>query len=276
MKSGMAFFSTGTVDEMSTSALPGLQERVWCGPRFVSVPRPPAIAASESRRSAPCLTETDCRRAASGRDVRVGSFRTKGCFEKNGRVFFGRDGSDADMARVDLPRAQSRITCTSSAGAASTSVESDSANSDAGTATSSVCTTETSCRNAANRMYGIETFRKVGGGGGARVTRGCFRKGPVAFWNGGGNPAEKAKSDLPGVQERIRCGGGPRNGGRRGLEMEMGSAEDVAAPAVEHEEEGSPSSGADLRSASSKRGRLLALLVGTVALSAGFFNSIAF
>ena len=266
MKAGMAFFSTGSVDEMSKSDLPGVQKRVWCGPRSASVPRP-TIAASESRRSVPCLTETDCRRAASGRNVRVGGFRTKGCFEKNGRVYFGQGGSNADKSRTDLPPAQSRLTCLPSAGSASSSVESESANLDAGI-TTSVCTTEPSCRNAANRLDEIVTFRKIGGGGsgGARVTKGCFRKGNVAFWHGQGTAAEMARSDLPGVQERIRCDGEQRNGGR-GLEMESteGTEADVVASATEHESAGPPSSGADHLRSTSKRGRLLMLLAAVSA-----------
>ena len=65
-----------------------------------------------------------------------------------------------------------------------------------------VCRTESQCDEARLRE-GIARFSS-----GEYPTRGCFRKKGKAFWGRGGSRKEVAEADLPGVQERLYCGGG--------------------------------------------------------------------
>lgn len=63
-----------------------------------------------------CLTEDQCKRKFSsmstGGDFLVGDFPTKGCFSKNGNVYFGTGGMvEEELAETELPGTQERLRC---------------------------------------------------------------------------------------------------------------------------------------------------------------------
>ncbi len=107
IKGKNAFFSEGTEAEMSTTSLPGQQERLWCTAT--------SLAKSASLTSNVCTTEEACdakRKELGFTAFYVDSaYPTKGCFYKNDKAFFGTGGTDFDMATEDLPGIQERIWC---------------------------------------------------------------------------------------------------------------------------------------------------------------------
>ena len=117
-KGGRVFFSEGSIEDMSTTKLPGLQERVYCGSddgeegtgdETDTSPTDtfPLVAAEV------CLTKDECTAAANALGVGTveeGDYPSKGCFSKGGRVFFS-EGSIEDMSTTELPGMQERIFC---------------------------------------------------------------------------------------------------------------------------------------------------------------------
>ena len=58
-----------------------------------------------------CDTRTECnalRRKLGYQHFYTGDYQTKGCFEKNGNVFWGRGGTYEEKATSDLPGVQER------------------------------------------------------------------------------------------------------------------------------------------------------------------------
>mmetsp|Transcript_26363 Transcript_26363/g.55240 ORF Transcript_26363/g.55240 Transcript_26363/m.55240 type:complete len:235 (-) Transcript_26363:28-732(-) len=107
IKGKNAFFSEGTEADMSTSSLPGQQERLWCTAT--------SMAKSALVTNNVCYTEEACdakRKELGFTTFYVDStYPTKGCFYKNDKAFFGTGGTEAAMATEDLPGIQQRIWC---------------------------------------------------------------------------------------------------------------------------------------------------------------------
>ena len=117
-KGGRVFFSEGSIGEMSTTELPGMQERVYCGSNdgkegtgdetdTSPTDTFPSVAARV------CLTKGECTAAANAlgvEKVEEGDYPSKGCFSKGGRVFFS-EGTIEDMSTTELPGIQERIIC---------------------------------------------------------------------------------------------------------------------------------------------------------------------
>merc|ERR1712238_347322 len=58
--------------------------------------------------------------------------------------------------------------------------------------------------DAQRKAHGVEVFRAVSG---PTVTKGCFKKKSIVYWGKGGSAEDISKTHLPGVQERVYCGG---------------------------------------------------------------------
>jgi hypothetical protein len=105
----VAYWSEGgTAEEMSTTELPGVQERITCEGGDVVVDTGSDI----------CTTQDQCdqKRSELGIGTFVpGSFPTKGCFSKEGEngvvAYWSEGGTDVEMSTTDLPGVQERITC---------------------------------------------------------------------------------------------------------------------------------------------------------------------
>ncbi|EJK48083.1 hypothetical protein THAOC_33149 [Thalassiosira oceanica] len=115
-KNDKAYFSIGSVDEMSTPDLPGIQERIWCGSSggetsTTATTRPVADVSNF------CFNAIECEETASElgfNRFQVGDFPTKGCFSKGDKAYFSLGGID-EMSSTDLPGVQDRIYCSSGA-----------------------------------------------------------------------------------------------------------------------------------------------------------------
>jgi len=66
-----------------------------------------------------------------------------------------------------------------------------------------ICQSREEC-DAQRKEQGVEVFRTVSG---PTVTKGCFKKKSVVYWGKGGAADDISKTNLPGVQERVHCGG---------------------------------------------------------------------
>ena len=117
-KGGRVFFSEGSIEDMSTTELPGLQERVYCGSDDGEEGTGDETDTSPtdtfpSVDATVCLTKDECTAAANALGVgtvQEGDYPSKGCFSKGGRVFFS-EGSIEDMSTTELPGMQERIFC---------------------------------------------------------------------------------------------------------------------------------------------------------------------
>ena len=185
-----------------------------------------------------CTTEEQCRQqfstmSTSG-EFLVGDFPTKGCFSKNGNVYFGIGSVvDEDMAETDLPGTQERIWCISEAEVSqSTTVPTMQPSSEAllptippvddgdgsfffdvtGVPTlgqqsvqipGGVCLTVDQCQRKFSSMSTGGEFIV-----GEFPTKGCFSKNiNIYFGTGSTTEEELAETELPGTQERIWCDG---------------------------------------------------------------------
>jgi len=138
-----------------------------------------------------CLTEEDCVRASRTLGinmVKTGDFPTSGCFRRNDEAYFS-PGPASQMYVSELPGVQQRIWCTYD----------ETADPPSGSA-SAACLTREACDKQRQGM-GLESFAS-----GSYPTKGCFRKNGKAFFSPG-MPQEMSELDLPGLQERIWCGG---------------------------------------------------------------------
>ena len=105
----VAYWSEGgTAEEMSSTDLPGVQERITCEEDDVPVDTDGGICTAED--------QCDMKRLELGIETFVpGTFPTKGCFSKtgvNGVVAYWSEGGTAEeISSTDLPGVQERITC---------------------------------------------------------------------------------------------------------------------------------------------------------------------
>ena len=90
------------------------------------------------------------------------------------------------------------VQATSSSSSTSTSSTS-SASIEEATSDNTICLTEEECAAAANTLGMALTV-------GSYSTKGCFSKKSMVFWSEGPE-ADMASDDLPGIQERVYCGG---------------------------------------------------------------------
>ena len=90
------------------------------------------------------------------------------------------------------------VQATSSSSSTSTSSTS-SASIEEATSDNTICLTEEECAAAANTLGMAMTV-------GTYSTKGCFSKKSMVFWSEGPE-ADMASDDLPGIQERVYCGG---------------------------------------------------------------------
>ncbi|KAL3808109.1 hypothetical protein ACHAXA_001015 [Cyclostephanos tholiformis] len=149
-------------------------------------------------KNVPCMTETDCREASveigiGGDYFYVGEYATSGCFYKNNKAYWSTNGDPTEIAVTGI---QQRLYCKEVYYIDDVVV----ADTDGGT-----CTTKDQC-DVKRSELGIEKFLS-----GSFPTKGCFSKagvnGVIAYWSDGGTLEEMSSIDLPGVQERITCGG---------------------------------------------------------------------
>jgi hypothetical protein len=112
IKENSMFFGTGgTADEMYTSDLDGVQQRVWCDATSSNT--------AKSGNGGMCLTEDQCKEkftmmknanVIDGYFSADSDFPTKGCFMKGENVYFGI-GDISEMTGSDLPGEQKRLLC---------------------------------------------------------------------------------------------------------------------------------------------------------------------
>jgi len=132
LKNNKVFFSLGTEEKMSEPELNGVQERIWCGAPTLSptkslTPTPTLDVLEEPTTANPsilnmttptdeqiaCLIREDCEKVSQGMGVELfffGEYNTKGCFLKNGKVFFSL-GTEEEMSEPKLSGLQERIWC---------------------------------------------------------------------------------------------------------------------------------------------------------------------
>ena len=159
------------------------------------VPTPPSTLNSGGTTGAKrdCLTKADCSAASIklGIGFVSGTFPTKGCFQKGGKLFWS-PGTRQEMTKVDLPGAQERIRCSVKqsppAQSPPTTVEEK----------DTVCLTKEACSTRARQM-GIDVFLA-----GNYPTKGCYSKNGKSYWSVG-TKSEISTTNLPGVQKRIFC-----------------------------------------------------------------------
>lgn len=160
---------------------------------------------SESRRvlivnDTPCMTEKMCREVSKKRgfqNLYVGNYTTSGCFYKEteyNNTYWSTRGHPADMEKTLIGN-RLPLYCKGD-------VTTDIVNSSDDT-----CTTKDQCDKSRLKL-GMSNFRS-----GDYSTKGCFSKYSIdgtitAYWSKGGSTEEISQADLPGVQERITCGGG--------------------------------------------------------------------
>lgn len=118
-KNGKSYWSAGSRAEMSTTNLPGVQNRIFCQVTTPSPPQttPPPLPRPTGNNRVACLTQAQCnnKRQELGLNVfHTGTWTTKGCYSKNGKAFFSMGGSTAQMSTTNLPGVLQRIWCTSS------------------------------------------------------------------------------------------------------------------------------------------------------------------
>jgi hypothetical protein len=105
----VAYWSDGgTAEEMSSTDLPGVQERIACEGDDAPVDSDGGTCTAQD--------QCDQKRLELGIETFVpGTFPTKGCFSKtgvNGLVAYWSEGGTAEeMSSTDLPGVQERITC---------------------------------------------------------------------------------------------------------------------------------------------------------------------
>jgi hypothetical protein len=155
-----------------------------------------------------CMTEAECRAAAgdysSIKFFLVGEYPTSGCFYKNDRAYWGLGGDPAES----VTGIQQRIMCPEFYFIDDVVVDSEGDDIDdvAVDSEGGACTTQDQCNQKRSEL-GIATFVP-----GTFPTKGCFSKmgvyGLVAYWSEGGTAEDISRSELPGIQERITCGGG--------------------------------------------------------------------
>mmetsp|Transcript_1379 Transcript_1379/g.3032 ORF Transcript_1379/g.3032 Transcript_1379/m.3032 type:complete len:694 (-) Transcript_1379:93-2174(-) len=163
-------------------------------------PVPGPSTPSEMERTA-CLTEEECDAIRQSRDIGsfiAGEFPSKGCFAKNGIVYWGRGGSMEDISESDLPGVQERIWCEKEV--LNDGNNNGNGDGDAGE-TTTACTTSSECDEKRLEM-GLTKFVP-----GDYPSKGCFSKNEIAYWSDG-SVEDISVADLPGVQERIWCDAG--------------------------------------------------------------------
>lgn len=160
---------------------------------------------SESRRvlivnDSPCMTEEMCRKVSEERgfqNLYVGDYTTSGCFYKEtgfDNAYWSTRGDPSDM-EMTLTGNRLPLYCK------------DDVTIDTMNSLDDTCITKDQCDKSRLKL-GISNFRT-----GNYSTKGCFSKYSTdgtftAFWSKGGTSEEISQADLPGVQERITCGGG--------------------------------------------------------------------
>lgn len=95
----------GSSDEMSSSNVGGIRERLWC--------KESSAAVDETEEDAACLTENECDEQRQEMGIAIfysGTYPTKGCFMKNGQVFYS-EGSLAEKSTANLSGNQERVWC---------------------------------------------------------------------------------------------------------------------------------------------------------------------
>jgi len=115
-KNGNGFWGIGGDEEMmSESELPGKQERIWCDATATTTedavstlgPTPNEETPEEAAANKPCLTVAQCREKSRvmnpGIGVHVSDWKTKGCFTKKGKAYFGTGGTVEEMSVAELP-----------------------------------------------------------------------------------------------------------------------------------------------------------------------------
>jgi len=172
---------------------------------------PPVSAPKVVERTA-CLTEEACDTIRQSKNIdqfSAGDYPSKGCFTKNGIVFWGRGGSVEDRSTEEMPGVQMRVWCEKEVLEPDDGTGDD--NGDGGDGdgdgdsetTTTACTTPSACDRKRLEL-GMTKFST-----GDYPSKGCFSKNGKAYWGSDGTETMQDIStvDLPGVQERIWCDG---------------------------------------------------------------------
>jgi len=193
----------GLGDETTSRDMPFLKsstyDATWYESGYLSYSTTAQRTLTEMERTA-CLTEEECDAIRQSRDIGsfvAGEFPSKGCFAKNGIVYWGRGGSMEDISESDLPGVQERIWCEKVLNDGNNNGDGDG---DAGE-TTTACTTSSECDEKRLEM-GLTKFVP-----GDYPSKGCFSKNEIAYWSDG-SVEDISVADLPGVQERIWCDAG--------------------------------------------------------------------
>ncbi|EJK53844.1 hypothetical protein THAOC_26637 [Thalassiosira oceanica] len=108
-------------------------------------------------------------------------YPANGCFQKGGRMYFGSGGSPAQNAEPNLPGVLERVWCKQAP---------------------TTCLTDRQCDERRQEL-GISVYRVDTN----YPSKGCFKKGNVAYFGIGGNVSDMSTTELPGARERIQCVG---------------------------------------------------------------------
>mmetsp|Transcript_24811 Transcript_24811/g.55595 ORF Transcript_24811/g.55595 Transcript_24811/m.55595 type:complete len:492 (+) Transcript_24811:256-1731(+) len=156
-----------------------------------------SLPRSVSSEDVACQTSQQCddmREELGYGKLFVGFYPAKGCFRKGERMYFGIGGTLAQKVKPNLPGVLERVWCTEmDAGGAEQAAQEQQA--------PTTCLTERQCDDRRQEL-GISVYRV----GTNYPSKGCFKKGPVAYFGIGGSVSEMS-TELPGARERIQCVG---------------------------------------------------------------------
>ena len=118
-KNSKVFYSPGgTEEDMSTTELSGVLERVYCEDElpWQTSNLIEEMAAEEEESVKFCLSQDECQAKSTEMNMQfiiLGDHTTtKGCFMKNGKLFYSQ-GTEAEMSTTELSGIQVRVYCSS-------------------------------------------------------------------------------------------------------------------------------------------------------------------
>lgn len=120
-KNSKVFYSPGgTEEDMSTTELSGVLERVYCEEELPwqtsNLIEETAVEEEENETVKFCLSQDECQAKSTEMNMQFiilgDQTSTKGCFMKNGKVFYSQ-GTTAEMSTTELSGIQVRVYCSS-------------------------------------------------------------------------------------------------------------------------------------------------------------------
>lgn len=191
MKNENVYFgSGGTIEEISTTDLPGVQERVYCDETFVPKttpsPTPLTLSTTEPTWSDGSSTSEPSADALGGLEKPTAEPLPVQCIEDN-RVCF----TDASCCSGECSASNGRC-------AAPPMIQNIIDTEKVVCRTADECKAKFISMNLDGAFYTEEETVNI-------ETRGCFRKNSNVYFGGVGTDEEMSTTDLPGVQERLLC-----------------------------------------------------------------------